>query len=68
MAHVIVIGAGVVGCASAWALTRAGHQVTIVNKIPRYAVAPARATGRNSAMPMAMRWPRPAFCGTCPPS
>ena len=32
MAHIAVIGAGVIGCASAWALIRAGHKVTLIDK------------------------------------
>lgn len=32
MAHIAIIGAGVIGCASAWALTRAGHEVTLIDK------------------------------------
>lgn len=46
MAHIIVIGAGVIGCASAWALTRAGHQVTIVDKNPSVC---GGASARNGA-------------------
>lgn len=31
MSHIVVVGAGVIGCASAWALVRAGHTVTLVD-------------------------------------
>lgn len=46
MAHVIVIGAGVIGCASAWALTRAGHRVTLVDRNPAVC---GGASARNGA-------------------
>ena len=32
MAHIVVLGAGVVGVASAWVLCRAGHQVTLIDQ------------------------------------
>jgi D-amino-acid dehydrogenase len=32
MAHIAIVGAGVIGCASAWALTRVGHKVTLIDK------------------------------------
>lgn len=46
MAHVAVIGAGVIGCASAWALVRAGHRVTLVDKNPTVC---GGASSRNGA-------------------
>ncbi len=46
MAHVAVIGAGIVGCASAWALIRAGHRVTLVDRNPAVC---GGASSRNGA-------------------
>jgi D-amino-acid dehydrogenase len=45
MAHVAIVGAGVIGCASAWALTRAGHRVTLIEK----AGVCSGASARNGA-------------------
>ncbi|HAT23925.1 MAG TPA: hypothetical protein DCS81_05940, partial [Pantoea septica] len=30
--HVVILGSGVVGVASAWYLARAGHQVTVLDR------------------------------------
>lgn len=32
MAHVVIVGAGVIGCAAAWSLVREGHTVTLVDR------------------------------------
>ncbi|MCG6121534.1 MAG: FAD-dependent oxidoreductase [Microvirga sp.] len=46
MAHIVVVGAGVVGCATAWTLVRAGHTVTLVDRRE----GPCRgASARNGA-------------------
>lgn len=34
MSRIAVIGAGVVGVASAWELCRLGHEVTLVDRLP----------------------------------
>ena len=44
--HVIVVGAGIVGAAVAWSLTRAGARVTVLE---RAAAAATGATGRSAA-------------------
>ncbi|TVR10339.1 MAG: FAD-dependent oxidoreductase [Salinarimonadaceae bacterium] len=46
MAHVVIVGAGVVGCATAWALVRAGHTVALVD---RHAGPCRGASMRNGA-------------------
>ena len=46
MAHIAVVGAGVIGCASAWALIRAGHRVTLIDRSP---AACCGASARNGA-------------------
>ena len=43
--HVGVLGAGIIGLATAWQLQRAGHQVTVVDR----ATAGAGASGANGA-------------------
>ena len=43
--HVCVLGAGIVGLATAWELRRAGHTVTVVDR----ATAGAGASGGNGA-------------------
>ena len=43
--HVCVLGAGIIGLATAWQLQRAGHQVTVVDR----ATAGAGASGANGA-------------------
>ena len=45
--HVVVIGAGIVGLATAHELTRRGYGVTVLDKEPRVA---AHQTGRNSGV------------------
>ncbi|HAU5481480.1 TPA: FAD-dependent oxidoreductase, partial [Cronobacter sakazakii] len=32
--HVVVLGSGVVGVASAWYLRQAGHEVTVIDREP----------------------------------
>ncbi|XPE46947.1 FAD-dependent oxidoreductase [Shigella flexneri] len=32
--HVVILGSGVVGVTSAWYLSQAGHQVTVINREP----------------------------------
>lgn len=46
MAHAAVIGASIVGCASAWALIRAGHRVTLIDRNPSVC---GGASSRNGA-------------------
>lgn len=47
MRHIIVIGAGIVGLATAHELTSRGHRVTVVDKEPRVA---GHQTGHNSGV------------------
>lgn len=46
MAHVVIIGAGVIGCAAAWTLVRAGHTITLVD---RHSGPCLGASARNGA-------------------
>ncbi|QPF71785.1 FAD-dependent oxidoreductase [Roseateles sp. DAIF2] len=45
MKHVVVIGGGVVGLTTAWALAERGHQVTLVEREPELASGASRANG-----------------------
>ena len=45
MARVIVLGAGIIGVASAWVLCRAGHQVTLVDQHSGPAQGASQANG-----------------------
>ncbi|OYO18631.1 hydroxyglutarate oxidase [Enemella dayhoffiae] len=47
MSHVIIVGAGIVGLATARELVRRGHRVTVLEKEPSLA---AHQTGRNSGV------------------
>jgi D-amino-acid dehydrogenase len=45
MARVVVVGAGVIGVASAWLLCRAGHEVTLVDRRPGPGQGTSQANG-----------------------
>jgi D-amino-acid dehydrogenase len=42
---IVVLGAGVVGTTSAWYLSRAGHEVTVVERQPAAAMETSFANG-----------------------
>jgi D-amino-acid dehydrogenase len=57
---VIVLGAGVVGVTSAWYLTRAGHEVTVVDRQPGPGLETSYANGGQISVSHAEPWANPA--------
>ena len=61
--RVIVLGAGVVGVASAWYLSAAGHAVTVIERRPAAALETSFANGGQISPPMT---PPPTRTQTAP--
>ena len=57
---VIVLGAGVVGTASAWYLRQAGHEVTVLERQPGPALETSFANGGQISVSHAEPWANPA--------
>lgn len=57
---VIVLGAGVVGTASAWYLRQAGHEVTVLDRQPGPALETSFANGCQISVSHAEPWANPA--------
>ncbi|MCX8097473.1 MAG: FAD-dependent oxidoreductase [Casimicrobiaceae bacterium] len=57
--RVIVLGAGLIGVASAWALWRDGHEVTLVEAGPEPATGTSQANAGLIAASRALPWPAP---------
>ncbi|MCP5267847.1 MAG: D-amino acid dehydrogenase [Zoogloeaceae bacterium] len=57
--RVIVLGAGVVGVASAWYLARAGHQVTVIERQPAAGLETSFANGGQISVSHAEPWANP---------
>lgn len=57
--RVIVIGAGVVGVASAWYLARAGHAVTVIDRQPGAGLETSFANGAQISVSHAEPWANP---------
>ncbi|HEU4373778.1 MAG TPA: D-amino acid dehydrogenase [Telluria sp.] len=57
---VIVLGAGVVGTASAWYLQKAGHEVTVLERQPGPALETSFANGCQISVSHAEPWANPA--------
>jgi D-amino-acid dehydrogenase len=57
--RVIVLGAGVVGVASAWYLARAGHEVTVVDRRPDAGLETSFANGGQISVSHAEPWANP---------
>ena len=56
---VVVLGAGVVGVASAWFLSRAGHEVTVVERQPAAGLETSFANGGQISVSHAEPWANP---------
>lgn len=57
--RVLVLGAGVVGTASAWYLARAGHEVTVVERQPGAGLETSFANGGQISVSHAEPWANP---------
>ncbi len=57
---VIVLGAGIVGTASAWFLQRAGHEVTVLERQPGVAQETSFANGGQISVSHAEPWANPS--------
>jgi D-amino-acid dehydrogenase len=57
---IIVLGAGVVGTASAWYLRQAGHEVTVLERQPGAALETSFANGCQISVSHAEPWSNPA--------
>ncbi len=57
---VIVLGAGIIGTASAWFLNRAGHDVTVIERQPGAALETSFANGCQISVSHAEPWANPA--------
>ncbi|HZW20010.1 D-amino acid dehydrogenase [Noviherbaspirillum sp.] len=57
---VIVLGAGIVGTASAWFLDKAGHEVTVLERQPGAALETSFANGCQISVSHAEPWANPA--------
>jgi D-amino-acid dehydrogenase len=63
MNHVIVIGAGVVGAATALALTERGHRVTVIDRASGVAAATSQANGGGITPLHSEPWNQPGLFG-----
>lgn len=57
--RVLVLGAGVVGVASAWYLNRAGHEVTVIERQPGAGLETSFANGGQISVSHAEPWANP---------
>jgi len=58
--NIVVLGAGVVGTASAWYLRQAGHEVTVLERQPGPALETSFANGGQISVSHAQPWANPA--------
>jgi len=57
---VIVLGAGIIGTASAWFLQKTGHEVTVIDRQPGPALETSFANGGQISVSHAEPWANPA--------
>lgn len=60
---VLVLGSGVIGVTSAWYLTRAGHEVTLMDRQPQPALETSFANGGQISWGAANPWAAPEIPG-----
>ncbi|MBY0265962.1 MAG: D-amino acid dehydrogenase [Burkholderiales bacterium] len=58
--RVIVLGAGVVGTAAAWFLSRAGHEVSVIDRQPAAGMETSYANGGQISVSHAEPWANPS--------
>lgn len=54
--HVVVVGAGVVGVTTAWALKQRGHEVTVVEKLEQAGLETSRANAAQRSYGVVYPW------------
>lgn len=57
--RILVLGAGVIGTACAWYLTRAGHEVTVIDRQPAAGMETSFANGGQISVSHAEPWANP---------
>src|SRR5438093_9687143 len=57
--HVLVLGAGVIGVASAWYLSKAGHEVTLIDRHDAAGLETSFANGGQISVSHAQPWANP---------
>ena len=57
--NVLILGAGVVGVSSAWYLSGAGHQVTVIDRQPDAGLETSFANGGQISVSHAEPWSNP---------
>ncbi|WP_166256926.1 D-amino acid dehydrogenase [Marinobacter salicampi] len=65
--HTVVIGAGVVGVTTAWALQKRGHQVTVVERLPDAALETSRGNAGQRSYGVVYPWASAAMVGKALP-
>ena len=61
--NVLVVGAGVTGVTTAWALARRGHQVTVVERLPGAGLETSRANAGQRSYGYVYPWAAPDMVG-----
>ena len=57
--HVVVLGAGIIGTTSAWYLSKAGHEVTVVDRQPIAGLETSFANGGQISVSQSEPWAAP---------
>ena len=61
--HIAVIGAGVVGVTTAWALRQRGHTVSVIDPQPGAAMETSKANAGQRSYGYVYPWASPAMIG-----